>query len=71
MDGNLSGVAQSSESSWNMDHVDWKRDFSDAKDEIDMIEMMEQENEEKTEKEGGGYRNGFTIIFQNIKDYNS
>ena len=37
--------------------------FSDAKDEIDMIELMEQENEEKTEKEGGGYRNGFILIF--------
>ena len=28
-----------------------------------MIELMEQENEEKTEKEGGGYRNGFILIF--------
>ena len=37
--------------------------FSDAKDEIDMIELMEQENDEKTEKEGGGYRNGFILIF--------
>ena len=30
-----------------------------------MIELMEQENEEKTEKEGGGYRNGFILIFVN------
>ena len=37
--------------------------FSDAKDEIDMIELMEQENDEKTEKEAGGYRNGFILIF--------
>ena len=45
--------------------------FSDAKDEIDMIELMEQENEEKTEKEGGGYRNGFIMIFvkHQIRDY--
>ena len=45
--------------------------FSDAKDEIDMIELMEQENEEKTEKEGGGYRNGFILIFvkHQIRDY--
>ena len=33
------------------------------KDEIDMIELMEQENDEKTEKEAGGYRNGFILIF--------
>ena len=36
-----------------------------------MIELMEQENEEKTEKEGGGYRNGFILIFvkHQIRDY--
>ena len=36
-----------------------------------MIELMEQENEEKTEKEGGGYRNGFILIFvkRQIRDY--
>ena len=28
-----------------------------------MIELMEQENDEKTEKEAGGYRNGFILIF--------
>ena len=32
-----------------------------------MIELMEQENEEKTEKEGGGYRNGFILIFVKTK----
>ena len=32
-----------------------------------MIELMEQENDEKTEKEAGGYRNGFILIFGNYQ----
>ena len=32
-----------------------------------MIELMEQENDEKTEKEAGGYRNGFILIFVNYQ----